>query len=111
MRPPINWARIRGATVRGIFDTRKGAAQKFPRRLGVIPTTGKIVLIGIKPASEAACSGGRGRQKQVCIFWILKIGLGKESKIFVRSHPEIVRSAEGGHLAFHTKKNFLRLRR
>jgi RIO-like serine/threonine protein kinase len=40
----------------------------------------------------------------------VEIGLGKESKVFVRSHPEIVRSAKGGHLAFHTKKNFLRLR-
>jgi len=39
----------------------------------------------------------------------LKIGLGKESKVFVRSHPEIVRPAKGGHFAFHPEKNFLRL--
>jgi hypothetical protein len=41
----------------------------------------------------------------------LEVGFGKESKVFVRSHPEIVRSAKRGHFAFYTKKNFLGLRR
>ena len=111
MRTPINGTRISRSAIREIFHTRKCAPQKFPRRLGVIPTTSEIMLIRVKPAPESACSVGRGRQKQVYIFRILKIGLGKESEVFVRSHPEIVRSAKGGHFAFHTKKSFLRLSR
>src|SRR6266481_7341432 len=109
MWSPVDWARIRRAAIHGILHARKGTSQKLPRSIRVIPTTREIVLIGVKPAPESACSGGRGRQKQVCIFRILKIGLCKKSKVFVRSHPEIVRSAKGGHLAFHAKKNFLRL--
>src|SRR5947207_15994905 len=111
MRSPVNRACIRGATVRGILDSRKSAPQKFPRRVDVIPTACEIVLIGVKSPAKSACSGGRSRKKQVCIIRVLKIGLGKESKVFVRSHPQIVWSAKGGHFAFHSEKNFLGLRR
>jgi hypothetical protein len=111
MRPPINWARIDCAATRGILHARKSASQKLLRRFGVIPPTGEIILIGVKPAAKAARTRRRSRQKQICIFGISEIGFGKKRKIFIRSHPEIVRSAKGGHFAFHTKKNFLRLRR
>jgi len=110
MRTPINRTRIDRPAIRGIFHTRKRAPQKFLRCLGIIPTTSEIISIGVEPAPKSACSGGRGWQKQVCVFRILKIGLGKESEVFVRSHPEILRPAKGGHFAFYTKKNFLRLR-
>src|SRR5438067_2308857 len=111
MRSPVNWACIRGATVRGILDPRKGAAQKLLRCRSIITTTGKVVLIGVESAAKPACPRRRRRQKQVCIFRVLKIGLAKEGNVFVRSHPEIVRSSKGGHFSLYTKKNLLRLRR
>jgi hypothetical protein len=111
MWSPIDWTRINRATVRGIFYTRESASQKLPWRCGIIPTASEIVLIGIKPAPKATCPRRRGRQKQICILRVLEIGLGKQSEVFVRSHSEIVRSAKGGHFAFHTEKNLLRLRR
>jgi hypothetical protein len=107
----INRERINRPAIRGIFHARKGAPQGFLWCLGIIPATGELILIGVKSAPKAACSRRRGRQKQVCVFRILKVGFGEESEVFVRGHPEIVRSTKRGHLAFHTKKNFLRLRR
>src|SRR4029077_17522857 len=105
MWSPVDWARIRRASIHGILHARKGTSQKLPRSIRVIPTTREIVLIGVKPAPESACSGGGAGRNKYAYFRILKIGLCKKSKVFVRSHPQIVRSAKGGHLAFHTKKN------
>src|SRR5207249_7504728 len=111
MRSPIDRPRIDRVAIHGIFHARKCAPQKFPRRFDVIPTACEIVLIGVKSPAKSACSGGRSRKKQVCIIRVLKIGLAKEGKVFVRSHPEIVRSSKGGHFSLYTKKNLLRLRR
>src|SRR5438128_3041052 len=107
MRTPITRAGITRSAIRGIFNTRKRPPQKFPRRLGIIPTTSEIVSIGVKPAAKSAGSRRRGRKKQVCVFWILKIRLGKESETFIGTHPQILRPAKRGHFAFHTEKNFL----
>jgi hypothetical protein len=37
----------------------------------------------------------------------LEIQLGKERKAFIRTHPQIMRSAKGGHLSFNARENLL----
>ena len=82
MRSPVNRPCIDCAAVQRILHARKRPLQKFPWRVVVIPTTSKIVFVRVKPAPKSGCSWRRCRKKQVRVFRIFEISLGKKRKPF-----------------------------
>jgi hypothetical protein len=94
-----------------IYHRRLRVPKKRPGSHTIIPATAKIVLVGVQPACKSAGSRWRSRQKQVRIGRIIQIGLVEERQSLVRTHPEIVRTAESRHFACNLEDGLRRFTR